>query len=169
MTKIRENVQNIFADLMGDSKLGVDIETGVYNQVISESNTRGVTKKWDNSIFKSLYKTKSQQVYANLDPNSYIGNPHLLNKVKKGEINPYDIAFMDPDKLFPEKWSELLENKHKRDAIRYEVRTEVATDIYECGRCKKRMCTYYQLQTRSSDEPMTTFVTCLNCQKRWKC
>jgi transcription elongation factor S-II len=30
------------------------------------------------------------------------------------------------------------------------------------------MCTYYQLQTRSADEPMTTFVTCVNCDNRWK-
>ena len=30
-------------------------------------------------------------------------------------------------------------------------------------------CTYYQLQTRSADEPMTTFVTCINCGNRWKC
>ena len=51
----------------------------------------------------------------------------------------------------------------------YEVRTEAATDIYKCGRCKKRECTFYQLQTRSADEPMTTFVTCLNCGTRWKC
>ena len=44
----------------------------------------------------------------------------------------------------------------------------MATDQYQCGRCHKRLCTYYQLQTRSADEPMTTFVTCLNCGKRWK-
>eukprot|EP00439_Symbiodinium_sp_Y106_P042252 s4841_g5.t1 len=28
--------------------------------------------------------------------------------------------------------------------------------------------TYFQMQTRSSDEPMTTFVTCLTCGNRWK-
>ena len=30
-------------------------------------------------------------------------------------------------------------------------------------------CTYYQLQTRSADEPMTTFVTCIKCGTRFKC
>jgi transcription elongation factor S-II len=35
--------------------------------------------------------------------------------------------------------------------------TLAATDIFKCGRCKQRKCTYYQMQTRSADEPMTTF------------
>lgn len=40
--------------------------------------------------------------------------------------------------------------------------------LFQCGRCKSKKTTHYQLQTRSADEPMTTFVTCLNCHKRWK-
>jgi len=43
-----------------------------------------------------------------------------------------------------------------------------ATDEFKCYKCQKRQCTYYQLQTRSADEPMTTFITCLNCGNRWK-
>ncbi len=42
------------------------------------------------------------------------------------------------------------------------------TDQFKCGKCKARKATYYQMQTRSADEPMTTFVTCLNCNNRWK-
>ena len=40
--------------------------------------------------------------------------------------------------------------------------------LFKCGKCKSTKTTYYQMQTRSADEPMTTFVTCLNCTKRWK-
>ena len=40
--------------------------------------------------------------------------------------------------------------------------------MFQCGKCKKKKTTYYQLQTRSADEPMTTFVTCHNCGNRWK-
>ena len=42
------------------------------------------------------------------------------------------------------------------------------TDQFQCGKCKQRKCTYYQMQTRSADEPMTTFVTCIVCNNRWK-
>ena len=42
------------------------------------------------------------------------------------------------------------------------------TDLFKCGKCGKRRTTYTQLQTRSADEPMTTFVLCLDCGNRWK-
>lgn len=48
------------------------------------------------------------------------------------------------------------------------AKAQAETDIFKCGRCKNRKTTYYQLQTRSADEPMTTFVTCTVCNKRWK-
>ena len=42
------------------------------------------------------------------------------------------------------------------------------TDLLKCGKCNKRNCTYNQIQTRSADEPMTTFVLCNECGNRWK-
>ena len=38
----------------------------------------------------------------------------------------------------------------------------------KCGKCGKRNCTYNQLQTRSADEPMTTFVMCNECGNRYE-
>ena len=69
----------------------------------------------------------------------------------------------------------IIETKIKRDKSKYEVNLEAATDNFTCFKCQRNdpenanKCTYYQLQTRSADEPMTTFVTCLNCGCRWKC
>ncbi len=42
------------------------------------------------------------------------------------------------------------------------------TDLLKCPACKKSNCTYNQVQTRSADEPMTTFCFCNECGKRWK-
>ncbi len=42
------------------------------------------------------------------------------------------------------------------------------TDEFKCKRCKSRKTTYYEMQTRSADEPMTIFITCLTCGNRWK-
>ena len=44
-----------------------------------------------------------------------------------------------------------------REAERGQKRL-ATTDQFQCSRCKQRKCTYYQMQTRSADEPMTTFV-----------
>ncbi|KAJ4822660.1 hypothetical protein Tsubulata_002072 [Turnera subulata] len=46
---------------------------------------------------------------------------------------------------------------------------EATTDQFKCGKCGKRETTYYQLQTRSADEPMTSYITCVSCRNRWKC
>lgn len=32
---------------------------------------------------------------------------------------------------------------------------QAETDAFKCSRCQQRKCTYYQMQTRSADEPMT--------------
>jgi len=42
------------------------------------------------------------------------------------------------------------------------------TNLLTCGKCKKRDVTYNQMQTRSADEPMTTFCFCNICGHRWK-
>lgn len=40
--------------------------------------------------------------------------------------------------------------------------------MLKCGKCRSTNTTYRQAQTRSADEPMTTFATCLDCDNRWK-
>lgn len=45
--------------------------------------------------------------------------------------------------------------------------TNAETDAFKCSRCQQRKCTYYQMQTRSADEPMTVsafFVWCATDQ-----
>ncbi|KAJ0030853.1 hypothetical protein Pint_13530 [Pistacia integerrima] len=48
------------------------------------------------------------------------------------------------------------------------IAPKATTDQFKCGRCGQRKCTHYQMQTRSADEPMTTYVTCVNCNNHWK-
>lgn len=48
------------------------------------------------------------------------------------------------------------------------AQVQAETTMFTCGRCKSNKCTYYQLQTRSCDEPMTTFVRCTGCGHNWK-
>ena len=67
-----------------------------------------------------------------------------------------------------DRWKDLIERKIKRDESKYSNRLEASTDMFTCSKCKSKKCTYYELQTRSADEPATIFVTCLNCGKNWK-
>ena len=49
------------------------------------------------------------------------------------------------------------------------AKEEDYSGLFKCGKCKGVKTTYYQMQTRSADEPMTTYVTCKTCGNRWKC
>ena len=75
---------------------------------------------------------------------------------------------MNPYELFPEQWEEIIKKKKAKKELEYSRNAGQITYTYKCSRCKKNKCSYYQLQTRSCDEPMTTFVKCLNCSKQWK-
>ena len=165
---VRDWTTNKLNTIIRNKKISKGVEKGIYNHSIKTCEERSVIKRWDNPKFKKIYVDKVISTYVNLNPKSYIGNEYLLKRLKEGEFKPEELAHLDSQTLFPQNWKELIDEKTKRDRILYEVRTEQATDIYKCGRCKKKMCTYYELQTRSADEPTTIFVTCLNCGKRWK-
>lgn len=157
---------NLDKSLIG--KYVIDIEKGIYNKTIKSATEKNIIKKWDNYIFKDLYKNYAIQVYSNLKSDSYIKNERLMKRLIDNEFKGYEIANMSHYYSFPERWKSLLDQKTKRDRYLYEINKEMATDAYTCSRCFKKECTYYQLQTRSADEPMTTFVHCLNCDARWK-
>jgi transcription elongation factor S-II len=70
--------------------------------------------------------------------------------------------------LNPGKWQDALEKAFAKEMNTLASQKSASITLF-CYRCKKQTsCDYYQLQTRSADEPMTTFVTCLECDKRWK-
>ena len=169
MKDIRKKIIKKFSLLIKDDKIAKKIEKGIYDYSIKISHKKGIIKNWNNKIFKDTYINKCLSIYANLNPDSYIGNKRLFQRLIEKEFEPGELASMIPSRLFPERWKTELDAKNKTNKLLYEIRPETSTDIYKCGRCKKRMCSYYQLQTRSADEPMTTFVTCLNCSLRWKC
>lgn len=60
-----------------------------------------------------------------------------------------------------------LEDENMRVA---QVSQEVPsiTDTLSCPKCHKREVSFYQAQTRSADEPMTTFCTCQPCGHQWR-
>ena len=44
----------------------------------------------------------------------------------------------------------------------------VYSDAYKCFKCGESKCKITQAQTRSADEPMTTFVVCVVCHNTFK-
>lgn len=166
---MRNKIVTLLDSIIQDQKISKNVEKGIFNFAIQTAKEKKTVKKWENQKFKNIYINKARSIYANLDGKSCIKNERLLKRLKGGEFLPHELAFMNPQYTFPENWKALIDEKYKRDKVLYEKDEGGATDQFKCTRCKQRKCTYYELQTRSADEPMTIFVTCLNCGKRWKC
>jgi DNA-directed RNA polymerase subunit M/transcription elongation factor TFIIS len=146
----------------------IELERGIFLHTLNEARTRHVKPVWDNPEFGILYDIQVRRVISNLHTQSYVGNRRLMERLTEGEFAPVEVASMPISNLYPEKWASLYEHEMKREAKMLEVDKSIATDMFRCSKCGKRQCTYYEQQTRSADEPMTLFIRCLNCGKRWR-
>jgi DNA-directed RNA polymerase subunit M/transcription elongation factor TFIIS len=144
-------------------KLGENIEKSVFNFAIKEATNNQIIKKWQNPLFCEIYHSRLRAIYINLKRNE-----DLRNQLKNGEINMNQFAFMTHQEMNPLQWKDRIERKIKRDRLKFTNNVKASTDMFTCGRCKSKQCTYYEMQTRSADEPTTVFITCLNCGKNWK-
>ena len=159
-------VENLFKGLLSFEEI-VLLEKAVYNQCIHDAGKFHVVCDWSYPLFEQLYKSKMRHICANLHPNCYIQNKKLLERYKAKEFTFEDLMTWNETEIFPERNKELAEKQFQREQRLLEGNKANATDQFYCGRCHKRQCTYYELQTRSADEPMTIFIQCVNCGKRW--
>jgi len=158
----RARVTKKLTTIIHSEKNATNLEKGIYNATLEEAQFKNIVKKWDNTGFVTLYLNRLRSIYFNLDET-------LIARIESKEIRPHEIAYMTHQDMRPNKWQALIELKKTRDDNKYSPKIEASTDNFTCYKCKSKKCTFYQLQTRSADEPMTTFVTCLDCSNRWKC
>ena len=149
--------------ILNDETKSTNIEKSIYNKSLEDATKMTIVKRWDNKLFVIVYLNKFKQIYFTLK------NPEIIEKIKTGVFISKDMAFKTNQQLYPEKWDKIIEDKKLRLENKYFPKIEASTDNFNCRKCKSNQCTYYQLQTRSADEPMTTYVTCINCGNRWKC
>ena len=159
----RENICNCLNKIIDNIKISTNLEKGIYNYTIKLSEEKNILKNWSNNLFINIYIQKLKTIIFNLK------DVKLLNKLKNKEFKAHELAFMSHQEMVPDKWKELLELQKIKDENKFADKIEASTDDFTCYKCKSKKCTFYQLQTRSADEPMTTFVTCLNCGNRWRC
>ena len=161
-TQFRENIISKLNNILKETSISRNVEKGVYNYTIKEAELKNVVKKWENQYFVQIYIDRLRVIYSNLCNNS-----SFLEMVKERKIKYKELAFITHHEIDPERWDPLIQAKIDRDKNKYESKQTTTSDI-KCFKCFKNECTYYQMQTRSADEPMTTFVNCLNCGNRWR-
>ena len=113
------------------------------------------------------YRGKVRSLSLNLKDKN---NPELRASVLSGEIAAHQLVVMRSEELASNSLKaqqESIRQQNLHHAKGAEAQ-EAETDAFQCGKCKAKKTRYYQMQTRSADEPMTTFVTCVNCNNKWK-
>ncbi|VVC90349.1 transcription elongation factor S-II [Leptidea sinapis] len=113
------------------------------------------------------YKNRVRSRVSNLKDRK---NTTLRTNFLNGVISAARLAKMTPEEMASDEMKKLREKfiKEAIDDAQLATVQGTKTEMLKCGKCKKKNCTYNQLQTRSSDEPMTTFVLCNECGNRWK-
>jgi DNA-directed RNA polymerase subunit M/transcription elongation factor TFIIS len=142
--------------LLYDIEVSEKIEQGVFEYAL----VMMVLNNLDRSIIAAIYDDKLQDILLNLDPNSYLKNKMLKSALQQKIINPHLIAFLSPDQLHPESWSDVVDKIRYREDVEKNMAT---TDMYKCKKCGDRKCKVCELQMRGADEPTSKIVTCLTC------
>jgi len=153
---IVSNIETLIAAAGGTADLAKNIEKSVFNYAIREAAARKVVKKWTNSYFVQLYIDRLRSIYINLK------NAGFLARIISGEITPENLTGISHLEMAPEQWSELMQKKMQKENNKYNEDDGVYTDMFQCRKCKSRKVRYFEMQTRSADEPCTIFCSCEN-------
>lgn len=117
------------------------------------------------------YINQSRSLLYNLKDSK---NASFRFKIAMGFWKPSDVPELSAEQMASDEKN--AERRKMREDAMAEIDTGWAlkhgaariSGMFTCGKCKGTKTTYFQMQTRSSDEPMTTFVTCITCNNRWK-
>ena len=153
MNSNRQHCIQQLSTLFSSETTIINIEKSIFNNSLLFATKHDIEKNWSNKTFEHIYKQKYVSVMLDLKNHDI----NLVNKIESKRFFSKDIAGLSPEEIYPENW------KH----VEF-VDDNVEDGIFQCKKCKSRKTTYYSLQTRSSDEPMTNFITCIECKNRWK-
>lgn len=167
---LRDKLREILAEAF--SKVSSEADEDMIDEVNACDPIR-VAVSVESVMFEKLgrsngpQKFKYRSIMFNLkDAN----NPDLRRRVLLGQVKPERLINMTPEEMASDQRKR--ENNQIKEKALFDCERggppKATTDQFKCGRCGQRKTTYYQLQTRSADEPMTTFVTCVNCNNHWK-
>lgn len=163
--KVRDIARRRFADALTNEtddensknaakELGVAIETVMFQKF---------------GYVNDKYKEKYRLLLSDLTDSN---NPDLKDRILSNEILPPELISMGYQDLASDALKEDRRRRKKEgldDNLASGAPPAEVTDMFKCFKCKSRKTSFYQLQTRGGDEPMTTFVTCVVCRNRWRC
>jgi len=155
-------------DLLLSGIKGAEMPEGIDDDKCEELAT--LLEDEINQLYKNNQMKYKNQVRSRVFNLRDKKNPMLRGNFLLGLISPAKLASMTSEEMASDDIKQQRQKfvKEGIDGSRLASVEGTKTDLLKCGKCGKRNCTYNQIQTRSADEPMTTFVLCNECGNRWK-
>ena len=158
----RIKTQTILSDLLLNIDIALKIELSIFEYALNYC----INNKFEINYIQPIYNDKFNEILVNLDENKKgIENKTFKRDILSGKINPSNVAFLSPAQIHPLKWSHII---RKKEYVEQRENNIVYSDAYKCFKCGESKCKITQVQTRSADEAMTTFVVCVVCHNTFK-
>jgi len=163
-----DEVRSRCRDLLLSAIKGEELPEGIEAQRCED-----IATELEEAIYKDFkstnpkYKNQVRSRVFNLKDKK---NSGLREGLLLGSITPERLAKMSSAEMASDEVKKERERfiKEGIDDSALAVAQGTKSSLIKCGGCGKSNTTYHQAQTRSADEPMTTFVLCNECGKRWK-
>lgn len=160
----REQARTCLTNYVGD-QIAAGIESGIYQYAMDKAIDYQIDIDFTDINFRRTYANKLLGIIVNLQDDSYVQNPQFRERILSGEIDPTTVARMRPHEICPEKWEDVIQMTAKMAELAEQ--SGRTTDSYTCARCNRNKCTYFDMQSRSMDEPMTRYFRCCHCGHQW--
>lgn len=169
MDSLRVHARTKLAETFGvqetDPKV-VNIEISINNWVRESTPDAAANASWENPVFRRRYKQRVLSILFNLKK-----SPDLMRLVKERKVKAKDLGGMTAEQMWPDGPYATTIIRHREKEMAREMNTLKDAEAYEglltCPKCKSKKTSYYQMQTRSADEPATNFCSCV-CGHRWR-
>ena len=145
----------------------ITLEKVCFNWTIDHCFDMCIPRSWESLEFKKIYNRKIRDVRFNI---SNQNNMKFVNDVVKHKISVKKIPYMSSHEMYPELRTAIIDKRRQKELKNWlwEKEMKQGTGMFKCRRCKSDQTSYYSLQTRSADEPMTNYITCHSCEYHWK-
>jgi len=161
--EVRNKIIAKFTEITNDEDESKAIENNTLTFVAKHCKEHNIPQNLRNSTYRNLYVAKSRQLYHNLKEDSYINNKNLQKLLQKKKINIEKIAEYSYKQLYPSKWKKFNKDLEILNKEISDFDKEVqASSAFTCPKCKNNKTVYSQFQTRSADEPITSYITCVH-------
>ena len=138
MTSVRVLAKTVLSEFIKKDKMINSIEKSIYDISRDDEN------KYRDILFEVAVDLK-----RNISPEQ------LLQNIKSGTIMWNHVNFNEI----------IFRQKEQDDFI--VTPFEVAEGVLKCPKCSHMKTFSFSKQTRSADEPMTTFSQCVKCKHKW--